>query len=33
MRAGEEVDRFVARGETMRRFPPDDYTVTISHGL
>jgi hypothetical protein len=32
-RAGEELERFVARGETSRRFPPGDYTITVSHGL
>lgn len=32
-RAGEELDRFVAIGETTRRVPPGDLRVTISHGL
>lgn len=31
--AGEEIERFVARGETTHLLPPGDYRVTVSHGL
>jgi len=31
--ADAELERFVSTGESSRRFPPGDYTVTVSHGL
>ncbi len=32
-RGGEELERFVAMGETSRRLPPGELRVTVSHGL